>query len=121
MKLHVDDWTFRVDYERTACYSEEELADNCQCEDCRHFYKYVEQIYPALRTFLKDFALELFAPESMVCYREEMHVSCSLVYLVYGEIEQFGIAAMVVDHALITAEFVDDEIFYLTFSVDLPK
>ena len=120
MNLRVSDWTFVVDYERTACYAKQELADNCQCEECRHFYHTVEGIYPALRSFLQGFAVELFAPESMVCYSEDKHISCSLVYLVYGQIQQFGSEAIAVNHTWITAEFVNEEMFYLTFSVDLP-
>lgn len=117
----IDNWHFEVDKNATAHYSAQELSENCQCEDCLHFYRHVEHAYPSLRAFLDSFGVELFAPESMITYNCKTYTEHSLAYLVYGRIVKFGDSAIKTDHTLITAEHVDDEIFYLTFSVMLPS
>ena len=122
MSIHIthDGWQFSVDYKKTLRYSQCELTDNCQCDLCRHFYDNINRYYPHLRSFLESYGVEIFAPESLIAYASYNDVECSLAYKVYGEILSFGSTTLLIDDAQITAEYMDDETFYITLSVTLP-
>ena len=89
MILHIDDWKFDINMERTMEYSAAEAAEHCDCAYCRNFYTAVDEAYPELRPFLAQFGLDIEAPEEMCPFAGE-RILYDPTYKVYGSIEQFG-------------------------------
>lgn len=121
MILYLEDWIFDVDLEATAVYSRQELAENCQCTYCRNFYKAIDGHYPELRPFLRQFGLELEAPDRMspIDYSPE-RIDYDPMFIVYGRILQAGNYEMSAGLANMIATAIDmDESGRSRFQLDV--
>ena len=91
MILKIADWIFDVDLERTAAYSDREVAEHCTCEHCRNFYLGVDAICPELRCFLGQFDIHPEAPDRMlpIGYSAQQ-IDYDPMYYVFGRIIRYG-------------------------------
>lgn len=101
MVLKIDDWEFEVDFETMEKYSKQALEEHCTCGYCRNFYASVDWKYPNLRAFLKQFAIEIEAPDELSPYEP---TACEAEYAVAGWIRQRGKMPISVDGLTVSVE-----------------
>ena len=108
MILQIDDWKFDIDMERTMAYSANEAAEHCDCAYCRNFYAAVDQEYPALRSFLAQFGLNIEAPDEQMPYDFQGEMYYDSAYMVSGRILNMGRMPLLVGDVLISPKSADD-------------
>ena len=97
MILHLDDWVFDIDMERTMAYSAAEAAEHCDCAYCRNFYAAVDSHYPNLRPFLGQFGIDIEAPDEQMPYDLSGQMCYDSVYMVCGQVMEEGKGAIGID------------------------
>ena len=110
MVLQINDWIFRIDYEKTAEHSSFISSEHCTCAYCENYYRTIQEAYPELKPFLKQFGILIDAPSEMYPIEPTLYLSG---YRVTGEILQFGNGPIMVGNAPVVAEPVDDAHFLL--------
>ena len=110
MVLKIDDWVFQVDPEKTKEHSSFVSSQHCMCGFCENYYRTILSVCPGLKEFLGQFYILVDAPSEMYPIDPIHYLSG---YRVFGRIEQFGIAPMMVDGVPIQAEPVDETNFML--------
>ena len=108
MILQIDDWKFDIDMERTMAYSANEATEHCNCAYCRNFYAAVDREYPALRSFLAQFGLNIEAPDEQMPYDYQGKMYYDSVYMVSGTILSMGRKPLLVGDVLISPKSADD-------------
>lgn len=89
MLLEIDDWKFDVDVEYTRKYNQ--TIEQCQYVYDRNYYTAVDQVIPALRSFLAQFGVDAARPEEIFSVeQEEEPVDYISWYTVKGKILQLG-------------------------------
>ena len=99
--LTVDDWVFRIDYEKTAEYARHVSLEHCTCSYCENYYRTVRMVYPELEGFLAQFALQIEGPSELFPIEPTLYLSG---YRVTGEILHYGQAPMMAGAAPVCAE-----------------
>ena len=118
MVLRIDDWVFRIDPEKTAEHSSLVSSQHCTCGFCVNYYQTILSVCLGLKEFLARFHVQVDAPSEMYPI-DRIHYLAG--YRVFGQVEQFGLAPMMVDGVPVTAEPVDDYNFLLYVGVmELP-
>ena len=126
MILHLADWKFDIDMERTMEYSASEEAEHCVCAYCRNFYASVDTHYPGLRLFLGKFGVDIEAPEEQLPYDYCGGMIYYSSYLVYGRVLSKGRRELLVDDVVIriledsNGEMGEDSCIALEFDLSLP-
>ena len=87
MILEIQDWIIDFDREATWHYTQENLADHCECGYCRNYYSTVDRVYPALRPFLEQFGAH---PEAPVDFLPAEPTLCVVSYAVSGIVLKQG-------------------------------
>ena len=88
MIVHVADWAFDVDVSATMAYSAKVWDDHCTCGYCRNFYETLDDAYPKLRGFLKQFGMNSLTPEEMSPIEPTL---CMVSYCISGSIVKKGV------------------------------
>ena len=101
MVLKIDDWEFEIDFETNESYSIRELNDHCTCGYCRNFYASVDEEYPNLRIFLKQFGIEIKAPDELFPYEPTLYEAG---YAVAGSIIHPGKRPISIDGLTVSVE-----------------
>lgn len=110
MVLKVNDWIFDIDVEKTKEHSSFASHSHCICGYCVNYYRSVDETYPALRSFLEKFHVEIEGPSEMYPIEPTL---CLVAYKVYGRIRQAGHAPIMIDGLPVMGEVIDDEKFKL--------
>ena len=119
MTLIYDKWVFSVDLSTTKQISKIELDEHCTCDFCRNYYRTVQNQHPALDGFLKQFGLEIFAPDSLHTYLHRGFVEYAAEYRVAGNVMIIGDRPISIDGLQVVADD-EGECFYLCFKTVLP-
>ena len=88
MILRIDDWVFDVDVPATMAYSAGIWEDHCTCGYCRNFYETLDNAYPSLKSFMKQFGMNSLTPEEMSPIEPTL---CMISYCISGSILKRGI------------------------------
>ena len=88
MLLKVADWLFDVDFPDTMAYSAGVWEDHCTCGYCRNFYETLDNAYPSLKPFMKQFGMNSLTPEEMSPIEPTL---CRITYCISGRIVKRGI------------------------------
>ena len=88
MLIRVADWLFDVEISKTMDYSAKVWEDHCECGYCRNFYETLNDAYPQLSGFLKQFGMNSLTPEEMSPLEPTL---CIVSYCISGRILQKGI------------------------------
>ena len=110
MNLRIQDWEFDVDLERTRDHSDFASGDHCTCGYCENYYQAAPMCYPGLKSFLKDFGVNLDAAVEMYPFEPTLYLAG---YRVTGRILKFGIEPIMVDGIPVSAEPREDGFFVL--------
>lgn len=107
----VDDWVFDVDVEATQNYTQGNLKDHCTCGYCRNFYTTVDQYYPNLRPFLKQFCADVEAPVDFLPIEPAL---CVVSFAVCGNVVHIGSGPIVLDGCDLIVETQQDVDYMLS-------
>ena len=110
MLLQIDDWVFRIDLERTREHSSFVSSEHCTCSYCENYYRTVNEIYPELKAFLRQFGVLIDGPSEMYPIEPTRYLAG---YRVFGEILTYGLCPIMVDGIPVTAEPKDEYHFML--------
>ena len=88
MILEIADWIFDVNIPTTMEYSAHIAEDPCQCGYCRNFRQTVDDVYPQLKSFLKQFGMNSLTPEEMSPIEPTL---CMASYCISGSVVKRGI------------------------------
>lgn len=88
MILQIADWVFNVDIPATMAYSAGVWEDHCTCGYCRNFYETLDDAYPSLKIFLKQFGMNSLTPEEMSPIEPTL---CMVSYCISGRVVKRGI------------------------------
>ena len=110
MILEINDWIFQIDYEKTAEHSSFVTSEHCTCGYCENYYRSVNDVYPELKIFLKQFGVLVDGPSEMYPIEPTLYLAG---YRVFGRILQFGKGPMMAGSVPVSAEPVDDVHFML--------
>ena len=88
MILEIADWIFDVNIPTTMEYSAHIAEDPCQCGYCRNFRQTVDDVYPQLKSFLKQFGMNSLTPEEMSPIEPTL---CMGSYCISGSVVKRGI------------------------------
>lgn len=121
MILKIADWVFDVDHETTENDSRQELENHCTCGYCRNFYAVVDSEYPKLRPFLKQFGIEIEAPNELFPYEPMLY---GAEYAVSGRIMHQGKLPISIDGLTLSFEAESDinhtmqgSVFYISLGI----
>ena len=111
MIIELSDWCFQVDVDATLAHTTRNSADHCSCAYCRNYYEAVDQCYPALRSFLDQFGVNLDGPSELMPFTPTLLLAC---YRIHGKVLQWGREAIWVNHVQILPELSDNnDTFFL--------
>ena len=110
MIITIDDWKFQVSVEQTREHSAFSVSRHCTCGYCENFYRSVDLACPGLRKFLDQFGAHVEGPVEMFPFEPTI---CLLSYRVTGQILEYGLSPMMVDHVPILPIREDDRQFKL--------
>ena len=99
MIVRAADWVFDVDISKTMTYSANVWEDHCQCGYCRNFYETLNDSYPQLKAFLKQFGMDSLTPEEMSPIEPTL---CMVSYCISGTILHNGIYPIDIDGVMLT-------------------
>ena len=88
MLITVADWVFDVDIPATMAYSAAVWEDHCTCGYCRNFYETLDDAYPSLKPFLKQFGMDSLTPEEMSPIEPTL---CLISYCISGSVVKRGV------------------------------
>lgn len=88
MLITVADWVFDVDIPATMAYSAAVWDDHCTCGYCRNFYETLDDAYPSLKSFLKQFGMDSLTPEEMSPIEPTL---CLISYCISGTVVKRGV------------------------------
>lgn len=125
MVLKIDDWEFEVDFETTENHSRQELEEHCTCGYCRNYYAAIDGKYTNLRPFLKQFGVEIEAPDALFPYEPTLYEA---EYVVAGSIIRQGKRPVSIDGLTVSVEVesnihhpIPGPVFYISIGVvELP-
>ena len=109
MILNVADWIFDVDIPATMDYSSKVWEDHCTCGYCRNFYETLDDAYPRLKQFLKNFGMNSLTPEEMSPIEPTL---CMASYCISGEIVKNGLYPIDIDGVVLTVSTHEDNPLY---------
>ena len=109
MRLQVSDWIFDVDISATMEYSAAVWEDQCTCGYCRNFYETLNQTYPQLAPFLKDFGMNSLTPEELSPIEPTLYM---VSYCVSGTILKNGIFPIDIGGVVLTVSTHDHNPLY---------
>ena len=110
MILTIDDWKFEVFVEQTREHSAFSVSRHCTCGYCENYYRSVDLACPGLREFLDRFGADVEGPVEMYPFEPTI---CLLSYRITGQILEYGLAPLMVDHVPILPIREDDRQFKL--------
>ena len=99
MILQISDWIFDVDIPATMAYSQAVWEDHCTCGYCRNFYEAMDEAYPQLKSFLKNFGMNSLTPEEMSPIEPTL---CIVSYCFSGTIVKHGIYPIDIDGVVLS-------------------
>lgn len=110
MILEAGDWRFRVDVEKTRERTSKYSFEHCQCSYCKNFYDSVDQAYPALRSVMEQFGVNLEGPSELMPFEPTLMLAC---YRIDGQVLNWGKTALWVSGVSLVPELADEETFLL--------
>lgn len=110
MILNIDDWKFDINLEDTRDHSSFSASRHCTCGYCENYYRSVDIACPGLRQFLLDFGIDIEGPVEMLPFEPTI---CLVSYRVTGQILEYGMAPIMVDHVPVQPKEEDDHQFML--------
>ena len=109
MILHINDWVFDVDIPATMDYSAGIWEDHCTCGYCRNFYETLNDAYPKLQPFLKNFGMNSLTPEEMSPIEPTL---CMVSYCFCGTIVKHGIYPIDIDGVVLSVSTHEENPLY---------
>ena len=110
MVLHINDWVFDIDVEKTKEHSSFVSSEHCTCDYCENFYRSINATYPELKPFLAQFSILIDGPSELYPIEPTLYLAG---YRVFGRVEKYGNSPIMVDGVPVAAEPVDDVHFML--------
>lgn len=101
MILELGDWVFDVDMPTNMTHSATQANDHCDCGYCRNFYASVDGAYPALRSFLTRFGLNVEGPDELCPFEPTIY---EVTYVVNGSVLARGTQEIYVGDAPVTVQ-----------------
>lgn len=109
MIVQIYDWVFDVDIPATMAYSAAVCEDHCTCGYCRNFYETLDDAYPSLKPFLKQFGMNSLTPEEMSPIEPTL---CIVSYCFSGTIVKRGIYPLDTGEVVFTVSTHDQNPLY---------
>ena len=109
MRLQVADWVFEVDIPATMDYSAGIWEDHCTCGYCRNFYETMDEAYPQLKPFLREFGMNSLTPEEMSPIEPTL---CMVSYCISGRIVKNGIYPIDIDGVVLSVSTHEENPLY---------
>ena len=108
MIVRVAEWVFDVDVPATMAYSAGIWEDHCTCGYCRNFYEPMDDVYPQLKLFLKQFGMNSLTPEELSPVEPTLYMAS---YCISGTVIKNGIYPIDLDGLVLSVDLEADKLY----------
>lgn len=108
MIVRVAEWVFDVDVPATMAYSAGIWEDHCTCGYCRNFYETMDDVYPQLKLFLKQFGMNSLTPEELSPVEPTLYMAS---YCISGTVIKNGIYPIDLDGLVLSVDLEADPLY----------